>query len=553
MPTPVPGRGYVMVMPDGQPVNAPAAQAQPGGAPMGVPASPGPNTNIPVTPQESTPGNVVGQPAAQTWHGHKYPVLPLAPPGGFPIAPTGPGYYTLLEMIQGQPAEKPPRFPYSKISPIPLPFFDTNFTYLDSIPLEERDWSERLKRRQLGEHWLFSTGGEVRERYDELRNALLSGKNASNSATRVRVYGDLWYEDVFRLYVEGYESYVSATRVPVQARDLGTVDFLNLFIDSKLFSINDNPVYARLGRQELVYGSQRLISTNDFANNLPRFDMAKVFYRSSSLDVDFFTGRPVIPQDWELGIEDHNRWFTGVWGTYKPKPGTFLDAYYLNMYNSTPGTIAGERKVAGVADINTLGSRFTGRAASGFLWDFEGAEQLGHWSNQSIVAGMLDAYVGWNFKNMAWNPTVWLGYDFASGGSNTGGVRGTFNQLFNFGHYYSALIDIFGRQNIQDLNMQVYAYPTRWWLMGLQAHVLRLANDRDALYNYAGVVERIDKTGRAGGNVGTCLAPISNFHLTDRQDIFITYTHFFKGSYIDRTVGAHQAADALFVQYSWRW
>jgi hypothetical protein len=166
---------------------------------------------------------------------------------------------------------------------------------------------------------------------------------------------------------------------------------------------------------------------------------------------------------------------------------------------------------------------------------------------------MADAYLGWNFKECDLNPTLWVGYDYASGGANTGTTHGTFNQLFNFGHTYSAFIDIFGRQNIQDFTMQGYFYPTKWWLAGLQYHVLQLANNKDGLYNYTGAVERIDPTGKAGGQVGTCLAPVSNFHLTDRQDIFITYTHFFQGTYIDNTKGSKMPSDAIYVQYSLRW
>jgi Alginate export len=551
-----------------EPPRTPAAP--PGVNPYGVPINPQPYMVFVPVQQPTAPGTAPmvqgGQPmppaaAVQevspscpaTWHDHKYPTLPLAPAAGLPVPPTGCGYYTLLDALRGTPTDGPPRFPYSKVSPIFLPFFDTNFTYLDSIPFEDRDWSEKLKRIPLGDHWLFSTGGEIRERYYYLKNAFLTGSQDSNSQTRLRVYGDLWYEDIFRFYVEGIFTNVDGSSNPPQTRDIDTVDLLNAFFDVKLIELDGNPIYGRVGRQQLIYGSQRLVSTIDFANNGPRYDAAKFFYRSEKWDVDLFGGRPIIIQNDDLGIEDHNRWFSGAWATWKPKPGMFFDFYYLNLYNKTPGVATGEHGVVGSFDVNTIGSRATGRADCGFLWDFEGAAQFGNWSNQSIGAAMADAYVGWNFKNAPLDPTVWLGYDYASGGSNTGSTHNTFNQLFNFAHYYYGSMDIIGRQNIQDATAQGYVYPAKWWLAGLQYHYLHLADDRAPLFSASGVVERVDPTGKAGGDVGSIICAVSNFHLTNRQDIFFQYSHFFPGSYINNTPGTKMSADAVNIQYSWRW
>ncbi len=533
------------VVPDAQPGVPGVLPPQPG-----APAA-GPGTPAPIlTPQEGAPA----KPAPQTWHGYPMRTLPLALPGAFPIAPSGPGYYTLLDQIRDTPGQGPPRFANSKVGPTPLPFFDTNFTYLDNIPFEDRDWAEKMKRVPVGEHWLFSSGGEIRERDTGGSNVFLSGKTSDSIQSRIRLYGDLWYEDIFRIYAEGYVAGTSGTTNPPQPRDVNTVDFLNLFVDLKVFSLNDNPVYARVGRQELNYGSQRLISTNDYANNRPRYDGAKLLYRSSDWDVDLFAVRPVIQQPEELGHDDVNRFFSGVWATYKPKQGTYLDLYYLNLNNDTLNVATGRNGVKGDYNVSTVGSRYTGRGDNGFLWDFEGAVQFGRWANQSIIAGMADVYVGWNFKDCALNPTIWAGYDYASGGSDRGGTHSTFNQLFNFGHYYSALHDEFGRQNMQDFNVQGYIYPTKWWLAGLQVHYLQLASSKDALYNYAGAVERAaNPSGSAGKDVGTFITPCSNFHLTNRQDIFVTYTHFFPGTYITRTPGAKTASDGVYVQYSIKW
>ena len=75
---------------------------------------------------------------------------------------------------------------------------------------------------------------------------------------------------------------------------------------------------------------------------------------------------------------------------------------------------------------------------------------------------------------------------------------------------------------------------------------------KDALYNAAGAVLRQDRTGRAGDDIGSELDLLVNFHLTDRQDVFMSYSHLFTGSFIKAT-GPGMPLDYLYLQYSMRW
>ena len=476
-----------------------------------------------------------------------------APPGALPVLPTGPGYYTLLDMVHGSPADNPPRWPYPRSGIIMPSFAEFSFSYLDPIPFEERDWAERLKRVPVGDHWLFSTGGDFRYRYNDETNSQLTGKNNTYNLFRTRVYGDLWYEDAFRFYSELLYGDITGHELPPLMRDVNRGDILNLFVDLKLFEADGGPAYLRFGQQELLYGSQRLLSTNDWGNNRNRFQAVKAFYRSKEWDADVFTGRPVQVRFNDLDPGDHDQWFTGAWLTYKPKPGNFLDLYYLNLDNTTPGVAKGQFRT-GKFNLNTIGGRYLGRCDCGFLWDIEGAVQFGGWADQSVLAEMFTTYLGWNFKNAPWNPTVWVGYDFASGDNNPNGTgtHGTFNQLFAFGHYYFGFLDYVGRQNIHDFSVQAYCYPLKWLTLGIQYHAFRLAVPEDALYNAFGKPVRQDRTGAAGNDVGQEIDVGFNAHLTNRQDILVTYSHFFPGGFIQAT-GPSNAGNALYVQYSWRW
>jgi hypothetical protein len=489
------------------------------------------------------------------WHGHKMPIQPFAPPGDAPIAPTGPGYYTLLARLRGDEQEKPPRWPYPRFGLLQPSFAEIDFRYLDAIPMADRDWAEKLHRVPVGGHWLMSTGGDLRTRYDSLTNQQLTGRDNTLQLFRARAFADIWYEDFFRVYGEFLYGDSIWQDLPPLARDVNRGELQQLFVDVKLLELGpkDDPVYVRLGRQELLYGSQRLISTNEWGNARTKFQGAKGFYRSDKLDADLFVVQPVPPFPGRFDSVDNNQVFTGLWTTYKPKKGTFVDAYYLNLDNTNPNVARGRFR-SGAFNANTVGGRYYDRFDSGFLVDLEGAVQFGSWADQAILAQFASVNLGYYFKDVWATPTVWASYDYASGDPDPfqTGQRRTFNQLFQFGHYYFGFADVVGRQNIRDWNLQAYAYPAKWLTTGVQFHVFRLDSNKDALYNFAGVPIRRDPSGRAGDDVGNEIDVLANVHLTDRQDIFVSYSHLFPGGFI-RNTGSGRGVDAFYLQYTMRW
>jgi hypothetical protein len=206
------------------------------------------------------------------------------------------------------------------------------------------------------------------------------------------------------------------------------------------------------------------------------------------------------------------------------------------------------------ATLHTFGGRYYGNEEN-FLYDTEAAMQLGTLDNRNLVAGMFTQGLGYHFKGKPLNPTVWAYYDYASGGGTTGGTAHTFNQLFPFGHYYLGWLDQVGRQNIHDINLHMYLYPTNWMTAWIQFHNFWLADSRDALYNAAGVAIRRDATGQAGQFVGHEIDLVLNFHITTHIDTMIGYSYLFGGEFLQRTKSATAAEDSsfFFLQTSYRW
>ena len=114
------------------------------------------------------------------------------------------------------------------------------------------------------------------------------------------------------------------------------------------------------------------------------------------------------------------------------------------------------------------------------------------------------------------------------------------------------MMDLVGRQNINDYHVDLSFFPVKWWTVWAQYHVLRLDSPFDALYNSAGTPIRIDPTGKAGINVGEILSVVNNFTIDLHSNVLVQYSHLYPGNFIRQT-GSGRSADQLFLMYSFRW
>ena len=87
-------------------------------------------------------------------------------------------------------------------------------------------------------------------------------------------------------------------------------------------------------------------------------------------DVDAFWTKPVIIDPTFLDAWDLDQNFSGAWVTWKPKKGTAVDAYVLNLNQARPVAI-GRNGVPGGFDITTFGVRAAGDVNGQFLYDHE--------------------------------------------------------------------------------------------------------------------------------------------------------------------------------------
>jgi hypothetical protein len=158
----------------------------------------------------------------------------------------------------------------------------------------------------------------------------------------------------------------------------------------------------RVGRQEMTYGSSRLVSVREGPNVRQSFDAVKAFYQTPRGQVDAFVSRPV---QTDRGVfddaGDRNR---RLWGLYAVRelPGfldSHLDLYYLGF---TEKSAAFE---SGTADErrHSLGLRWWSQAGR-LRYNLEAVYQSGSFGSQAIRAYTLSGEFTYTLHRAGWKP-----------------------------------------------------------------------------------------------------------------------------------------------------
>ena len=448
--------------------------------------------------------------------------------------------------LEAVPLETPPPAPKP---PVPKPykgvFYDNDFSYLEKPDNPYHFLGDSFKRMSLGERLKLDVGGEYRLRQ---HNEHILTRNDNFLLQRFRLYGDLHVDDWCRFYGEMIDAQSTWGDLTPRPTEINRFDALDLFGDVKFLESEEGKFWVRAGRQELLYGAQRLISPLDWSNTRRTFDGAKVFYRSGDWDVDGFWTRPVpfaqhLTAPHAFDHPDLNQEFYGVYASRKNLGSVTADLYFLRYagVNSAPNF-----------GYNTMGSRLEG-SVDQWLWEVEGAYQFGDYGSATQNAGFYTLGLGRKLPDLPLKPVLWAYFDWASGDRNPlDGVHGTFNQLFPLGHKYLGYMDIVGRQNIEDLNVQLTLNPSKKVEFMVWYHIFKLQQARDGLYDAAGRLIRIDPTGAAGQDVGQELDLTTKIAFTPRTELLLGYSHLFPGAFLLDTPGGAPGKDFYYTQFSLR-
>lgn len=445
-----------------------------------------------------------------------------------------------------------PQPPYTQMR------WDEDYTYLRD-PAKRTDFLDPVKYVPLGDDPAnyLSFGGSARYRYELFNNNNFgAGPQDDTGYHLVRLFA---HADLHLGPVRGFVQLKSAMEDgrsggprPIDADEF---DVQQAFVDLKIPLGADASVTLRGGRQEMIYGAQRLIGPLDWANTRRAFEGGKAivaFSKTHTLDV--FWVRPVVTDREEPNDGDGNVSFAGVYDQLSlphflgDGAKSKLEMYGL-ILNRTNGAYPTEG--AGDEDRYTVGARFSS-APKPFDLDVEADYQFGKFASGDISAWSVATEAGYNPPNVALAPRLFIGFDAASGDRTPGdGDVQTFNQLFPTGHPYFGYADLIGRQNIVDVHPGFEITPVqnakfvKKTTLRVEHHLFWRESDRDAVYNAGGAVQRNAPANRER-YIGAETDLLLNWQVDRHTAAYFGYSHFFSGDFIEHT-GPGADVDFLYA------
>jgi len=382
--------------------------------------------------------------------------------------------------------------------------------------------------------WL-SLGGEVRERY-EYFNHTLWGQGPQDSdgylLQRVFLHGDLHLGDPFRAFVQLKDSRAYGRAGGPRSIDEDRIDLNQAFIDWK-WSLADNvSLTARAGRQELAYGSSRLISPREGTNVHQSFDGLRGILSGSDYSVDAFATDRVENRadEWDDRSSSRGR----LWGVYSAVPcrwlpGGHLDAYYLGVTRDAAqydqGTAREKR--------HSIGMRIWGEQ-SGWDYNLEFVYQFGEFGPDRIRAWMVASETGFTLHDAPLRPRLSLKLDAASGDRDPGDSRlESFNALYPRSAYFndSSLI---GASNFVDIHPALDVHPDRLTTVTLDCDLFWRESVHDGLYGLSLNLVRTGLTTNARF-IGSQPSIRVERGIGRHWNAAVIYAHFIAGAFLQRS------------------
>jgi len=421
--------------------------------------------------------------------------------------------------------------------------YDEDYSYLKNVR-SFTDPFDPIKYIPLGaDDWYLSLGGQARYRYDYFNNTSFgAGRQDEDGFHLFRFLGhaDVHFGPNVRAFVQIDSSLEYGRTGGVRPGDMDNVDFQQAFLDFNLPLESANSVMLRVGRQELAYGAQRLVSPSDWSNVRRTFDGAKMVVETSTDTLEAFIVRPVTVTNNRLNGDDDHTWFSGIYNVTAlpdlfPSAGSKLDLYLLALDKGVSSVNAVS------SDTVTIGSRFHSHPHP---WDmdveFDG--QFGRTGDSSIAAYSIAAEGGYTFSAVMFSPRASLGFDLASGSPNP---AHRFNQLFPPLYTYLGHLYLFGRENIIDLHPALALTLNRDVTLTFAEHSFWRQNVNDAVYNLDSQVVRAP-SGSHEAFIGAEFDVTLSWQVNRHISAYTGWAHLFTGPFLNDT-GAHSDEDFFYL------
>jgi Alginate export len=319
---------------------------------------------------------------------------------------------------------------------------DEDWTFLRDPALRQDFWDpiKYIPLRRGANGWYLTIGGEAREVWEQIGNDNWGQQPFMNGYLNERymLSFDVHYGKHVRTFIElksGLNSFRAGGPRPIDEKKL---DFQAAFLEVGT-SGNQNWIKFRAGRQEMEYGSGRLIDVRQGPNVRLSFDGFKIKSKVDAWNIDVFAMRPDLDKPGFFNNAPNHQ--VGFWGVYSTRPITrkvSIDAYYLGLDRKQATFERGTAREL----RHTLGARLwlpIPTERPGWDFDYQGLWQFGSFGSAGIKAWTMASETGYSLPNVRLKPRFSLKADISSGDDPRTNTLGTFNPLFPIGNYFGVL------------------------------------------------------------------------------------------------------------------
>lgn len=325
------------------------------------------------------------------------------------------------------------------------------------------------------------------------------------------------------------------------------VDFRQAYVE--LGAAGTTGWELRIGRQELAWGDERLLGTDNSWDNLGQtFEAVRLSWSRPKLRMSGFAAFHITPNRDQLMRGLSSNQVYGLYASWNFRGDSSVEPYFFwNSDHLMPGL---DGELSG-GDVLTYGIRSAGKLAQQIDYNVETALQSGHRPAGAILAWAGHWELGYQFS--AWRQPARLGaeYNFASGAdSPLFGRHNTFDDLYPAGYNKFGMMDPFPWRNIKGAAVSLELRPARRWSLVAGYREFWLANVRDALYSGGDDHYRWNPAATSS-YVGSQAMLLMTLEASKRSRFVVGYAYFFAGRYL-RESSLEGRMDTPFVMWSYR-
>ena len=336
-----------------------------------------------------------------------------------------------------------------------------DYRYLSENYTGPRDFFDPLKFILLSRSkaTYLTIGGEIRSHYQRFTNPGWGEEPPDRGGyllQRLMLSTDWHFGPHLRVFGELKSGLVAGLRGTPGGSDEDRLDLHQAFVDLAAGTDSTLRLTLRVGRQEMSYGSSRLISLRESPNVRQTFDGVRLLTQTPRLNLDGFVTRPTTTT---FGVFDDRPnpdvWFWGLYGVRTlPKLAGGLDLYYLGLANRQARFAQG----TGQERRHSVGTRWWGTPGA-FGYNVEAVYQFGSFGPGRIRAGTLSSELSYTLKSAALTPELTLRTEYISGDRDPANpTLQTFNPLFPKGAYFGQ-VALVGPVNLYDIHPLLALHP----------------------------------------------------------------------------------------------